>query len=79
MIRTQIQLTERQANAVKRVATERGVSMAEVLRELVDAHLTEASGSDARARALRAIGRHRSGRADISGEHDREVATAFAR
>jgi len=79
MIRTQVQLTEQQANAVKRVAAERGVSMAEVLRELVDAHLTEPPSNDRRKRALRVIGRHRSGRSDVSREHDREVAEAFAR
>ena len=36
MIRTQIQLTEAQAEKAKRLAAERGVSMAEVIRELID-------------------------------------------
>jgi len=79
MIRTQVQLTEEQANAVKRVAAERGVSMAEVLRELVDAHLTESPSSDRRKRAIGVIGRHRSGRHDVSREHDQELAEAFTR
>jgi Ribbon-helix-helix protein, copG family len=77
MIRTQVQLTEEQANAVKRVAAERGVSMAEVLRELVDAHLMQSTSDDRRERAIRAIGRHHSGRKDVSREHDRELAEAF--
>lgn len=76
MIRTQVQLTEEQANVLKRVAAERGVSMAEVLRELVDAHLTEPPAHERRARAIEVVGRHRSGRHDLSREHDREIAEA---
>jgi hypothetical protein len=78
MIRTQVQLTPQQAQAVKHVAAQRGVSMAEVLRRLVDAHLLESPSADRRQRAISAIGRHRSGRKDVSREHDRELAEAFA-
>jgi hypothetical protein len=79
MIRTQVQLTEAQAEAVKRIAARRGVSMAEVLRELVDAHLVEAADGDRRERAMRAVGRHRSGSGTVSRDHDRELAEAYAR
>jgi hypothetical protein len=79
VIRKQVQLTEEQAKAVKRVATQRGVSMAEVLRELVDAHLMDASGGNQHDRAMRAVGRHRSSRRDVSREHDRELTDAFSR
>jgi hypothetical protein len=79
MIRTQIQLTEAQAVKVKRVAASRGVSIAEVLRELIDEHLADNASADHRTRALRVVGRHRSGRADVSDQHDRDVAEAFRR
>lgn len=79
MIRTQVQLTEAQADVVKRVAARRGISMAEVLRELVDAHLVESAESDRRERAMRAVGRHHSGRTTVSRDHDRELAEAYQR
>lgn len=78
MIRTQVQLTNEQMRLLKQAAAERGVSMAEVLRELVDTHLTRSPSGDRRARAVRAIGRHHSGRHDVSREHDRDLAQAFA-
>jgi hypothetical protein len=79
VIRTQVQLTEEQAHAVKRVAAQRGLSMAEVLRQLVDAHLMGSPHSDQLERAARVIGRHRSGRGDVSQEHDRDLSEAFTR
>jgi hypothetical protein len=77
MIRTQIQLTTDQVDALKRVARERGVSMAEVLRQLVDEHLRTSPSVDPRQRAIRAVGRHHSGRHDVSREHDRELSDAY--
>jgi hypothetical protein len=79
VIRTQVQLNEEQAQVLKYVAAQRGVSMAEVLRDLIDAHLTKPAGRDRRERAIRAVGRHRSGRHDVSREHDRDLADAFGR
>ena len=43
MVRTQIQLTEQQAELLKAAAARRGVSMAELIRQSVD-HLLENSG-----------------------------------
>jgi len=74
-----VQLTADQADALKRVARERNVSMAEVLRALVDQHLLPAPTDDRRQRAIDAIGRYRSGRHDVSEEHDRELGGALAR
>lgn len=79
MIRTQVQLTEEQAAVLKRAAAARGVSMAEVLRQLVDTHLVESPEADRRGRANAVVGRHRSGRGDVSGDHDRQVAEAYGR
>ena len=77
MIRTQVQLTDAQARMLRRVAAERGVSMAAVIRELVDAGLTKpASAQSARARA--AVGRFGSGANAVSRDHDAELDRAFA-
>jgi Arc/MetJ-type ribon-helix-helix transcriptional regulator len=74
VIRTQIQLTEDQAHGLKRKAAERGVSMAEVIREAVDRVLAEDGGGAKRRRALAGAGRFRSGHADISERHDDYLA-----
>ena len=77
MIRTQVQLTDEQAALLRRVATRRGVSMAAVIRELLDNAL--AAPASARAsRARSAIGRFASGTGTVSREHDRELERAFA-
>ena len=82
MIRTQIQLTEPQANALKSLAAAEGRSMAELIRRSVDAFLLSAIGSgrkDGKRRALAAIGRFRSDVSDLSVEHDRYLDEAFGR
>ena len=77
MIRTQVQLTDEQARALRLVAAQRGVSMASVIRELIDEELgTPASARAARARS--AIGRFASGQRAVSREHDVELERAFA-
>jgi len=77
MIRTQIQLTDEQVRMLRRVAAQRGLSMAAVIRELIEQGLTTASsGRSARARA--AIGRFASGGSSGSREHDGELERAFA-
>jgi hypothetical protein len=77
VIRTQIQLTDEQAALLRRVAAERGISMAALIRELVDGALATASSARA-ARARSAIGRFASGTSTVSREHDRELGRAFA-
>ena len=74
MVRTQIQLTEEQSILLKRVATERGVSMAQIIREAIDRHLGVPDRLTRRQRAVEAIGGFRSGRSDVSAEHDRYLA-----
>jgi Arc/MetJ-type ribon-helix-helix transcriptional regulator len=79
MIRTQIQLTKEQAEKAKRLATERGVSMAEVIRELID-HAPEQEDRAARfARALAAagLGRDVEGKTDVSVNHDKYLADIY--
>ncbi|HJP32266.1 MAG: CopG family transcriptional regulator [Candidatus Latescibacteria bacterium] len=82
MIRTQIQLTEEQAQLVKRLASERQVSMAEVIRDSVEqmyrASAHAPTPEDRIRRAVEAAGRFRSGRADGSAEHDTIAAGAYS-
>jgi Ribbon-helix-helix protein, copG family len=80
MVRTQIQLTEGQAKALKELAAIEESSMAELIRQSVDAFLrsTDRRGSPERKRrALAAIGRFRSDVSDLSVNHDRYLNEAF--
>lgn len=82
MIRTQIQLTEEQAAKLKRVADERGVSMAEVIRDAVDEIPDRDDRAERFARALAAVRkggfRDREGRTDVSTRHDDYLAEIYA-
>ena len=80
MIRTQIQLTEEQAKAMKTLAMKRNTSVAELIRRSVDELLQKAVGPDIaerRRRALAAAGRFHSGKTDISTNHDDYLAEAY--
>ncbi len=79
MVRTQIQLSEDEAAAVKRLARERSVSMAAVIRDAVDQYVSRESGvslDERWRRSLAAVGGLRSGRSDLSQTHDDEFAAA---
>lgn len=74
MIRTQIQLTEAQAEALKSLAAREGRSMADLIRTSVDSLLGDAghvSREERRRRALAVVGRYRKGPRDLSEAHDR--------
>ena len=80
MVRTQIQLSEKQAKALKKLAARRNVSVAELIRQAVDEELRAAGGIDRderKRRALAAAGRFHSGLTDLSTEHDHYLAEAF--
>ncbi|NVM56792.1 MAG: ribbon-helix-helix protein, CopG family [Desulfobacterales bacterium] len=80
MIRTQVQLTEEQARALRDLASARQVSVAELIRQSVDAlirSLGEVDIKERRRRAIAAAGRFRSGASDISAKHDEYLAEAF--
>lgn len=77
MVRTQIQLTEDQSRRLKAASARQGVSVAELVRKGVDAILTkenDRSPDELYERALRAAGKFRSGRHDISVRHDDYLA-----
>jgi hypothetical protein len=80
VIRTQIQLTESQARKIRRVASERNISFAEVVRECIDQALDRSlTLADRYKRARRIIGsvRDRQGKSDIARHHDRYLEQAF--
>lgn len=77
MVRTQIQLSEAQARALKEVAARRGVSMAEVIREAVERIIRENEEAEKWRRSLEIAGRFHSGRSDIAVEHDKYLAEDY--
>jgi len=81
MVRTQIQLTEGQARALKNLAAAEGRSMADIIRESVEALLTGRGVRDrdkVKQRALAVVGSFRSGLGDLAAEHDRYLAEDLA-
>ncbi len=82
MVRTQIQLTEEQARAVKKMASAEGVSVAEVIRRAIgkimraDKSINE---EERHKRALEIVGKFRSGKRDISKKHDEYLEEAYRR
>lgn len=80
MIRTQVQLTEQQVRRIQQLAADKGVSMAQLIREAVEQYTcsgTAASREERVRRALAVAGRFRSGLGDLSTEHDQYLAEAF--
>jgi hypothetical protein len=80
MIRTQIQLTEEQAQALKALAAARRTSVAELIRQCVDDLLrrtTDVGMAERRRRAIAAAGRFHSSRTDISTNHDDYLVEAY--
>ena len=82
MVRTQIQLTEEQANALKKLAVSRHLSVAELIRQAVTSFIRSSTVVDVEERQKRAIaaaGRFHSGIADLSTGHDKHLAEALSK
>ena len=80
MVRTQIQLTDRQAREVRRIARARHVSVARIIRDAVENVIRSGAWTgteERRKRAVRAVGQFRSGKRYISREHDKYLVEAF--
>ena len=78
-MRTQIQLTEAQAEGLRRVAAKRGVSLAALIREGVD-HTLEAADRDVLwERAFAVVGKYVDPEpgANVSEDHDLYLAEAY--
>ena len=82
MVRTQIQLTEEQSEKLKAAAARRGISMAALIRQGIDALLSqhnEPSLEEMYQRAARAAGAYHSGTRDTASRHDDYLADEFLR
>jgi len=80
MVRTQILLSEEQAVALREAAARAGRSMADLVREGVDAVLSQRQlpgRSAIKHRSLAAVGKFRSGTPDLATNHDTHLAEAF--
>ena len=80
MVRTQIQITEEQAVALKRMATRSKTSMAGIIRTGIDEYLRNHSSvtdQDRVARAKSIVGKFHSGLGDLSERHDDYLAEAY--
>jgi len=79
MVRTQIQLTEEQAQRLKELSAANRESMAALIRKAVDQFLV--SGNPDRASLYRqaqaVVGKFTAGTPDIANEHDRYLEEAF--
>jgi hypothetical protein len=81
MIRTQIQLTEKQAKTLRRIAAAEGVSMAQVIRRTLDTLVTSdrlPDREELKRRAVAAIGAGHAAEKDLSTRHDVYLAEVFA-
>ena len=81
MIRTQIQLTEEQSRRLKATAARRGVSVSELIRQGIDAIVSQdaaPSRDELVQRAIQAAGKFRSSRHDVARRHDRYLGEAFS-
>lgn len=80
MIRTQIQLTEEQYRLLKSISARENISVAEVVRESIvyyTAGKCLVDQKDKYTRALKVAGRFRSGKKDISKDHDGHLNKDF--
>ena len=81
MERTQISLEPEQADRLRRLAQERGVSMAHLVREAVDQAyatvLVPPSRADLWDRALEAVGSGQGDGANVSEDHDRYLDETY--
>ena len=80
MIRTQVQLTETQARALRTQARLEDRSMADLVRESVSEYLARrhvVDRGEVARRALALAGRYRSGCRDLAEDHDAHLDEAF--
>lgn len=78
MVRTQIQLNEEQARALKEMAAKKGVSMAELIRRAVERILEEDEEAEKWRRALSVLGRFSDDASDVSTNHDKYLDEAYS-
>ena len=80
MVRTQIQLTEDQSKALKKIAQSRHLSVAELIRKAVDTVIksnTVVNAEERHKRAMEIVGKFSSGKRDVSKKHDLYLTEAY--
>jgi len=82
MIRTQVQLEERQYRVLKELSAHYQVAVAELVREAVDMLLKTKrevviSTDERRRRAIAAVGRYHSEMSDLAENHDLYLVQAY--
>ena len=80
MVRTQVQLTQKQLQALRQLSQSTGRSVADLIRQGVEIYVgsrQQPSPEERIERALQVAGRFSSGSADGSLEHDRHLAEAL--
>lgn len=80
MVRTQIQLTEDQAKALKKIAQSQHLSVAELIRRAVDTTIKSSTVIDTgerHKRAMEIVGKFGSGKRDVSKRHDLYLTEAY--
>ncbi|MXW95694.1 MAG: ribbon-helix-helix protein, CopG family [Acidimicrobiaceae bacterium] len=78
MVRTQISITDEQAERLRAEATARRVSQAAIVRQALDDHLARESLAARVERARASFGAFRSGCGDLAENHDAYLEEAFA-
>ncbi len=79
-VRTQVRLTEEQSLALRELAAQEHVSIAELIQWAVDYWLQmhgKISTEERRKRALATVGQFHSGKSDVSERHDEYLAEAY--
>jgi hypothetical protein len=82
MVRTQVQITQKQAASLKKRAAEEDVSQSEIVRRSIELYLRNSgtvADQERRERALRVLGRFRSGKRDVGERHDKYLAEVYGK
>ena len=78
VVRRQIQFPEDQHQQLRRLAAQRGVSVAALVRQLVSNSLRDDEQAVRWEHALSVVGRFHSGHSNVSAEHDRYLDETFS-
>lgn len=77
MIRTQISISDEQADQLRKLSTATHRSQAALMRDAIDALVGDDERSRRIERARRPIGAYRSGQSDTAERHDEALEEAF--
>jgi len=78
MVRTQISITDEQAERLRAEAAARGVSQAAIVRQALDDHMARESLAARVERARSSLGAFHSGCGDLAENHDAYLEDAYA-